>query len=84
MEKWCKKCGSIRPGIYCWVCGGKVMSIEVKCPGCGEKISALNKFCENCGRPVQDVVKEYLEKGGEEDDKGKDESGKGNKGSGEV
>lgn len=66
-NRYCPECGVTCGGKFCWRCGKRAVNAIMVCPNCEGRVSIVGKFCGECGRPIQEEIKEHIqrERGGE-------------------
>lgn len=70
LNNYCPECDMPASGKFCVRCSRPTISAELDCPFGGEmnphKTMVWNKFCGECGKPIQEAIKEHIQKEREE------------------
>lgn len=61
-SRWCPECSVVASGMFCKFCGRPTAKMYLVCPNCEQETSVIGKFCGGCGRPIQEEIREHLEK----------------------
>lgn len=86
LNNYCPECKVVCSEKFCWRCGKESIDAILKCPNCEEDVTLIGAFCGNCGKPIQEAIKQHIEKKREEvrggGANGGDDTGERNEGNG--
>jgi len=62
LNNYCPECSVLCGEKFCWRCGKKSINGMLMCPHCENEVSIIGKFCGFCGKPIQEEIKEHIQR----------------------